>query len=335
MEHTAPKLWLAVFLVLTGCLATLPARVALAEPSAAIEGILVLRNGNVLSGRMIRLKDHYQIELPNGQLRVPVTQVEMYCRNLDEAYQRRRQTRTGSAADSHLELARWCLRQDLCDFAERELLDARAIDPHHRELALLERRLQQARSIRAHQHSAAPVPITTPTPSNVQAAQHVPREMRAAFVRQIQPLLVRSCASSGCHAAGSSREFELNALAMEGAGHPQATLFNLTSVLEQLDEQVVEESVLLHHARKAHGSDEGAHSQPLELRQLFLLSEWAEQLALPKQAPRPSSISTAGAELDDPFDPEAFNQITRLRAEEELPPATNLQPATALLPTDQ
>jgi len=138
MIHLFPRLLLVSVLSLLW-------QAAVAAPphsDDAVAGMLVLRNGNVLSGHVIRLQDHYQLAMPNGQLQVPVDQVELFCHSLDEAYAERRRVRTGSTADSHLELARWCLRHRLYEHASRELLDARAIDPEHRKLAMLERQLQ-------------------------------------------------------------------------------------------------------------------------------------------------------------------------------------------------
>jgi len=313
------------------CLFGLPWQAAFAEMSpseGAVAGILVLRNGNVLSGHVIRLKDHYQVQMPNGQLQVPVDQVELFCHSLDEAYEQRRRLRTGSTADSHLELARWCLRHRLYEHASRELLDARAIDPDHRKLAMLERQLQHLQQTNSQQQPASKKSekntIATPPQEDPKLAQHVSQKARAMFVRQIQPMLVKSCAATGCHGAGSS--WQLNRLAVEGAGHPQATLGNLTSTLAQIDWQVPSESPLLSLSRTAHGK---GPSEPLSLRQLQLLRSWLQQLAMSSQASNladahttpmalDQGVRTASAAIEDPFDPEVFNR----RYERSASPAT-------------
>jgi len=341
--------------------------------NGAVAGILVLRNGNVLSGHVIRLSDHYQIEMPNGQLRVPVNQVEMFCHNLDEAYAERRRVRIGSTADSHLELAQWCLRLNLYEHTARELSDARAIDPGHRKLARLERQLQhilQSNEARRITKSSTHNPTAT-LATNVaspqsredsNASRRVPLRTRAMFVRQIQPMLVKSCAATGCHQTGSARKWQLNRLALHGAGHPQATLTNLESTLTQVDWQVPRESTLVDFARQPHGIlGEGA-SQPLRLRQLQLLRGWLEQLAasdealeleeayanpvvkhplpkvaskIPMSARSSQGVRTAGAEIQDPFDPKYFNRQygrTAKPANEQSQPDEQIDQAAEELP---
>ncbi len=349
--------------------------------SGAIAGLLVLRNGNVLSGHVIRLSDHYQVVMSNGQLRVPVNQVDMFCHNLDEAYAERRRLRIGSTADSHLELAQWCMRLKLYEHTARELRDARAIDPGHRKLAMLESRLQhvqQTEKVRRSNNVPSPrlpasVAINTATSQpqdHLNSIRHLPQRERAMFVRQIQPMLVKSCATTGCHQSGSAREWQLNRLAVDGAGHPQATVGNLNSTLAQIDWQVPQESPLIDFARNPHGSLGKSSSQPLRLRQLQLLRSWLEQLAASSQAldladkyakpavenrspqvrlqiPKsglkiPASIRdrqgvrTASAAVEDPFDPEVFNRRyarTAKPASEQSQPDEQIDQAAGQLPS--
>ena len=52
-----------------------------------VEGILVLRNGNILRGKVQQDGAHYHVHVPNGKLQVREQQVEMFCRNLEESPQ--------------------------------------------------------------------------------------------------------------------------------------------------------------------------------------------------------------------------------------------------------
>ncbi|MCH8841153.1 MAG: hypothetical protein IH831_10895 [Planctomycetes bacterium] len=281
------------------------------DDSESIAGILVLRNGNVLEGKIQRLADFYRIEFPRSELLVRVGQVDMFCHHLDEAYERRRLQRTGSLADSHVELARWCLRHELLQYASRELLDARSIDPDHRQLLQLERQLQLAlRNRAASRLVPEPGAATTPTDDDLELLESVPDWGHTLFVRQIQPLLVNSCATSGCHQPGSSESFHLNRLALEGAGHPATTLRNLAATLAQLDLESPAKSKLLERAKTAHGAKSlsqnqlggiqrpeksarpnsfGTYSkstlppQALEPHRFQMLLTWVEQLSLAKR----------------------------------------------------
>ncbi len=300
------------------------------------DGLLVLRNGNVIEGRITRLADHFRIEVEHGQIQVRVDQAEMFCLTLDEAYERRREMRTGSTADSHLELAAWCLRHNLLEHAARELLEARTIDPNHRKLLLFERRLNQAMRQKAKASRLPQTKKVAPTTPEVDLStfEQTPQWARALFVRKIQPMLVKSCATAGCHQADSTNQLQLNRLAVAGAGHPETTKHNLVSVLKQIDLQKASESPLLRLADTSHGA--GA-SKPLLPHQLEMLRAWVEQMAMPAPAndqanpvatARQSSVARLGdtyrrardisalraktQQTDrtqtDPFDPEAFNR---------------------------
>jgi len=310
---------------------------------AEITGILVLRNGNVLEGKIQRQSDFYRIKLPHSELQIRVDQVDTFCHNLDEAYEQRRRRRTGGSADSHVDLARWCLRHDLLEFASRELLEARLIDPSHRQLMLLERQLQLALQNQAA--SRAPKPLTSiaikQSDEELETLESVPDWARTLFVRQIQPLLVDSCATSGCHQPGSTDSFHLNRLAREGAGHPATTERNLAATLSQLDLKSPAKSELLLRARTAHGAVGGS---PLKRHRYKMLLTWVEQLSLAKKNAPVKEIELVShltsdtsdalplirraldesvAPPTDPFDPEQFNSrfATEVEATRQAPTA--------------
>ena len=319
--------------------------------SEPVEGILVLRNGNVLRGKLQQKGDLYHVDLPNGQIKIRKKQVAMVCQNIEEAYLRRRGERVGSTADSHLELAKWCLRHDLFYHAEVELREAQATDPKHPRLALLQRHLKHSQQMeqRKKQHQLAVAnPPPEPAPLDPATLDKAPKWARALFVRQIQPLVVHSCATGGCHQgtgskmpSGTKPEFHLNRVALDGAGHPEATLRNLAAMLDQIDWQAAEQSNLLLRARKAHGSINAsvplpshklqvlqgwvvqlaeAHRKETELRSLPLVAEVANlperselQLVPPQQTVEqaPNEVRPVIYEAPsriDPFDPSAFNR---------------------------
>lgn len=298
------------------------------------EGLLVLRNGNLLRGKIQRQHDRYRVATATSELFVAVDKVEMFCRTIDEVYQRRRQQRTGSTADSHIEFARWCLRNGLLEYAARELLDARTIDPDHRRLTMVQRQLQLALENQAKPPSKARASNEPPSQAEDLSLQEVPQWARKLFVRQIQPLLVDSCATSGCHQVGASETLQINRLAVEGSGHPGSTLRNLSSIMKQVNLSEPEESPLLVRARLAHGKHGTVPPQALERHQYQMLRTWIEQMAvartnapvnevrladyqepsandalpLIRQALQEESAAENGASTSDPFDPARFNQ---------------------------
>lgn len=274
--------WLAAFVGLI--VAWTPSWLTAAEPAS--DGVLVLRNGNVLCGVVQQVGDYYRIESAGATLQVPQSQVEMRCRTVDEAYELRRSARGGSTADSHVELAYWCLRHDLLEHAARELLDARTLDPGHPALASLELQLEQIVQIRANrQQSAAraPVAASAPRPATTLPTESpmfdVSTEAREQFVRRIQPMLIHTCATGGCHQPGSARRLQLNRWAIDGNGNATFVRRNLAAVVEQIRQEDPAASPLLDYARQEHGAPQGALSKPLEPHQQTLLVDWMNEAA--------------------------------------------------------
>ena len=323
-----------------------------------VEGVVVLKNGNTLHGKIQKLSGDYHVHLTNGKLQIRGEQVDFVAENLEQAYQRRRESRSGSTADSHLELASWCLRHDLYEQAEAELDAAGTIDADHRRLPLLRRQLVQSRLMaqrRAQQIQQAEATPPELPPLDPQSLDKAPPWARALFVRQIQPLIVQSCATTGCHQVGGERSLQLNRLAIEGAGHPETTGRNLAAVLEQIDWNTTDASQLVQFARRGH-----ATSEPLPQHKQQVLENWVAQLIeaeqkanqiqllppvveiaqLPKapslklispQMPSASqapAVKPASYQPKDAFDPQSFNQ--RYAPVEQQPtPATTVPPVSA------
>lgn len=272
-------------------------------------GVLVLKNGNVLQGTVVRQANYYRIESEGSTLQIPVSQIEMACASLVDAYEQRRQQRVGNATDAHLELARWCLRHGLLAEAAREILDARTDDPGHPALRTLDLQLQQGLADEAnrlqrereavvkasHEEPAEPTELS-PEPQIEPTA-----DVQEKFVRSIQPMLVHSCTTSGCHAPGSKQVMELDRWALEGSGIPTLIRKNLDQVLAQVDAEDPASSPLMRRARQAHGLRNERLSQPLAPYQTAILMEWLNEAAGVKPEP-PATDDPYGVEqeLADP-----------------------------------
>ena len=217
------------------------------------EGVVVLNNGNVLQGEIRLDEQHISVLLAGGEFRIRRDQVEMCCADLDEAYQRRRDGVSDNNPDAHLKLARWCLRQGLLQQAAAELETTRNIEPDHRHIPLLERQLVQLIKLARDQEQRLSRSLKPEDKENesidLDILQQAPKWSRAIFVRQIQPLLIHSCSTTGCHQPGNSEQYSLNRLAMDGTGHPDLTLGNLAGTLHQIDWENPTESRLLKLAR--------------------------------------------------------------------------------------
>jgi len=299
------------------------------SPATPHEGVLVLHGGQVLQGRIARADDVYRVVLPRGEIRIRASEVAYQCETIEEAYGRRRATIHVGNADEHIELARWCQRNGLWSAAARELADAMASDPTNPAIPYLERQLSAAMA------PAAPRPIasqaaTSKGPTNDELDRMI-RQMPAgsveAFTSSVQPLLVNSCTSGGCHGPQSSGRLRL----LRGrSGHPpsrRVTQRNLHAALACIDRKQPENSPLLVEAIRAHGTVEKpvlAAGDVEKYRQIVL---WVRQVAAadrgggaPSEAhgqSGPAVANVAGVEQgadgeglvpDDPFDPEIFNR---------------------------
>src|SRR5688572_2279457 len=112
-----------------------------AGDAATAEQVVVLQDGGFLRGRVTRNGERYVLARGTGEMFIPSSNVLLVAASLEDAYQQRRERLDRPTAENHLVLAEWCLRHDLLTHAERELADARALEPHHDQLALFERRL--------------------------------------------------------------------------------------------------------------------------------------------------------------------------------------------------
>jgi hypothetical protein len=287
----------------------------------AVPGVLVLANGNLLQGKIQLESDVYRVRLPQSEVVVRVAQVDMFCHTTDEAYEQRRLQRAGSSADSHVDLARWCLRHDLLEYASRELLEARTIDPEHRQLSQLERQVQLALRNRPAKDRPNPLLETAvqKDEDHSKLIEDVPNWARTLFVRQIQPLLVDSCAASGCHQPGSPEQFQLNRLALDGPGHPATTLNNLAATMAQLECASPDDSVLLLRAKTAHGASNSTRSHALQSHQYHMLRLWVEQLALAQQNSTEKAVELVAHRSTGPL--EAPPLIHRALQESEVTPS--------------
>jgi hypothetical protein len=305
-------------------------------PPQASPGVLVLRNGNVLPGIVERQGNYFRIENEGSTLQIPASQVEMACASLVAAYEQRREQRVGNATDAHLELARWCLRHGLLAEAAREILDARTDDPGHPALRTLDLQLQQGladEASRLQRERNAVVQAVHSEPAEA-AAELGPAslieptaEVQQKFVRSIQPMLVHSCTTSGCHSPGSKQVMELDRWALEGSGIPTLIRKNLDQVLAQLDVEDPMSSPLMRRARQAHGLRNEPLSAPLAPYQTAILMEWLNEAAGikadpqlpvdpaanpdPMELPADDQLAATGGEISDAMIDEAAQELLR------------------------
>lgn len=274
--------------------------------------LLVLRTGGVIQGEISRRDDFYFVGTPNSQIRCRAREVEMICRDWADAYSKKRQAMLWGSADEHLALAEWCLRHQLHGFAARELLDARRISPQHPRTEAVARRLAWATrpSPPPNRHRAADPSVVTASHQEpvvremaVEAVEPIPAEVVASFTTSVQPLLLNSCTTSGCHRLDGGAAYGLDRLPLHRAGSRRATLRNLDATLRWIDFEFPAASRLLVEAGRAHGSMSkpafSGHRADLYQK----IATWVGQVTAKDEPLRPSNFESSAPQMETPSEP--------------------------------
>jgi hypothetical protein len=228
---------------------------------AAAEGILVMRTGAVVSGKIIRSGDQYEVQSPAGTMAVPESLVKLHAPNLGEAYARlRASAEAQNGANGRITLAQWCLTNHLEKEACQELREALALEPDREDAKRLLRNAEEAAEAREKPVKTAPVV------DNVRASRQadgssedagslggLSREQALQFARRIQPLLVNNCTAAGCHGRDSQTGFRLSKVSPGKDVSRHAAERNLAEILEQIDVKKPRSSPLLTAPRGKHG----------------------------------------------------------------------------------
>lgn len=247
--------------------------------------VVVLRSGGVLHGAVSVSGERYVITSSNSVVDVPAPQVLLVAHSMEDAYQQQRRKLPADVAEAHLGLADWCLRYELLEPAKQELTDARRLDARDPRVGLLERRLTLASTPKAALPAQAPPNPRDDNASNeelaklIAAVRDLPPGAVERFTRKVQPLLVNSCTTSGCHQAGGQQNFQLDRAVLHGLANRRITLRNLVATLELVDDGAPQNSELVKMLRHKHGGMDhpifGSRQEP----QLTQILDWVDLVA--------------------------------------------------------
>jgi len=305
---------ISLALAITSCLL---AAVWAAEPPAAAseQELVLLRNGEVLKGRVLRDDGCYRIALADGEVRIRFSEAELVCRNLDEAYEFKRNRLALGRAEDHLDLAEWCLRQELPGYAAKEISAAMVLDPKSPRIEFLDRRLRQ--SLETPPPAPAGKTAETPLVTNAdldRLVQGMPPGTVEAFTATIQPLIMNSCATSGCHGPGSKSSYVILRIPSDRTNTRRLTQRNLESTVQMLDYQNPQQSRLLTAASRPHGTARSAIFDPqtVKYRQLYSWIALVTQKApgAPDLSDQPATVGLPGSSaknLNQASDPPIFS----------------------------
>lgn len=249
------------------------------EPPREIS-VLLLRNGEMLKGRIAKAEDGYDVFIPGGEIHVRAADVQYPCRDIDEAYFHRRSLIRGDNALDHLDMAQWCLNAGLLQPAAQELNEAAALEPSHPLLPILDRRLKVASRPVPKGDGNAKARPAGPTPQELDhMVRGMPPKTVETFAQTIQPMLVNSCSSAACHGQAVPNGFHLF---RTPSGSPPSRLLtqrNLHAVLQWLDRDNPEASPLLVYPIRPHGTANVPVFTDRQVLQYRQLRDWCFRVA--------------------------------------------------------
>jgi hypothetical protein len=218
------------------------------------QGVLLLNNGHVIEGTITAAGDRYDVVRQDVEIRVKRSEVSAVCQNLLECYHHKRTLIEADRVLDHLELMDWCLQHKLLEPAETELACARALDPQHPRIRLLEPRLALAKAGPAKLDAAAAVDKPATTEQLDKLVRNLPAGSMEMFTNTIQPLLLNYCSKSGCHAARSSSALRFERIPPNRLAGRHTTQHNLAAALTMIDRENPSESKLLQAPIRPHGN---------------------------------------------------------------------------------
>jgi hypothetical protein len=278
---------------LLAVLSLLPAAPCPADPplySTPQQGLLLLRNGQLLEGKITPTGDRFYMELDSGKVWVKAADVEIHCRNLEEGYWLKRSAVELGTVQSHLDLAQWCIQHMLLGHAADELRDALLIDPQHPRIELLERRLKLAQQ-KAPTKAAEPAPQSTPSADDLdRLVRGMPAGAVETFTTSIQPLLINHCTSAGCHGPAAENEPRFVRVSA-GRTTKRLTQRNLHTALTLVNREKPLESPLLTVPAQPHGSSKTAVFNDLQSASYRQLAAWVQQVSQAPSTPQPATVA--------------------------------------------
>ncbi len=258
------------------------ASLCLGQTPQAEPRLLVLRNGEILRGRITWAGDRYYVSSPGRQVAVRAAQVDFTSTSMETAFRRKRAAINPASIVDHNHLAEWCIRHRLWDQAAAVLVDAARVDPNHHKTDQLVQRLQLARlqaAQRPHtEHRTTPRKSTAESQNQLQRlADELPEGSVEQFANRIQPLLINGCAAAKCHGGGGRSSFRLIRSAARTQASRHVTEKNLWAVLRQIDRNAPAKSKLLAMARQPHGGAKSFAFRRRSADQAKRLTDWVMQ----------------------------------------------------------
>lgn len=243
-------------------------------------GVLVLKTGQLVEGRLSQNAGGYLVQLPKGSYLVPYDRVRVKADDRHGAYEKLKADHPNPPADFRVGLARWCIAWKLYEEARVELRDVLIADPEHKKAREMYARLD--RLMHPEKHAEKKRKPKSKTSDGFEASEPeslaaLSPDLAKRYVTRVQPILINRCGNAGCHGSASEQDFQLTHL---HRGLNRQTLENLDNVLRFVEIESPEDSPLLKKPSGPHGRN----GRPIFYghageKNLETLKEWIEQVA--------------------------------------------------------
>ena len=250
------------------------------------ETILVMLDGQIISGQITPRPDGYDVQVAAGRIFLNSDRVRFAASSLPDPYLRMRDSISDFTPADHLALARWCLDNKLHSQARREVLDALYLDPNLDEAKRMLQSLELVGQVLPQANTGTGTSFTEyPSLSDMQRSPietrslaGLSRSVAHSFVRDVQPLLMNKCATSGCHGVATRSQFQI--VSTHRRSTPAIAERNLAAVLKQIDFSNPSASALLVVGEQPHGKmNYGAFQGRAGALQISILNAWVHQAA--------------------------------------------------------
>jgi hypothetical protein len=290
---------LIIFILIVGLASILKAQ---GPEGATGQQLLLLHNGQALEGRISRSDDVYRVVLPNGEIRVKPSDVELLCNDFEEAYQRKRAAIPLGSLRDHLDLAQWCQQHKLYNHASAELADAATIAPDNPMVGFLQRRLRitlEPQPERPKAETAAD--DSQPNDELDRMIRGLPQKAVENFTQSVQPLLMNNCTASGCHGPQSQSGLRLQRTALDQPAGRRMTQRNIYTVLRYVDRENPLASRILTVPIAPHGTVKTAVFTEHQVMQYKRLVEWVLELGPADMPESPATIPNSQPIMAETF----------------------------------
>lgn len=241
------------------------------------QDLLVLNTGRVVRGHIVPRTNGYDVTVPGGHLFIGSDQVRFRATDMEDAYQKMRDSFVVKTPQTHMRQARWCLDNKLLPQARREVLDALHLDPERLDA---KRMLQSLTAAERHIDSIKTQATTRPADHKQverRSLGGLPSNLAADFAARIQPLVSNKCGNTQCH-GGDKSQFQIYNIrrGITAATSEQ----NLAAIMNQIDLRRPETSPLLQGSETPHGGQTRPLFQGQSGRkQLQALRSWVQEVA--------------------------------------------------------